>query len=188
VTRLVDATSASRIGVTKAKTQAGGASSRYSLGRLLKHTEATRRSSAALRTSTEAQALAGAFGGFADELEKRPPTLVKNVSLLLTCRFMNHVYSAMLLLEAGLTADALTCERSALETLAAFRLVSLDGSYAQKYHDGKFPKPVEVRKLLEKAGDILGVRYIKDLYSAVRIPEPLERVFRRHLNGDSGRT
>jgi hypothetical protein len=143
---------------------------RYTLANLLKHTEVIRRSTALLRASHEAQELGRAFGQLAAaiaEIEQRPASLQKNVLMLLACRFVNNIYAGMLLLDAGLTADAIGCERSALETMAAYRLVVLDPTYAAQYNESKrFPQPVEVRKALEKARDTEVLPLLRDLYSS----------------------
>jgi hypothetical protein len=107
-----------------------------------------------------------AFSDFVERLEREPPSLVRNVRLLLACRFFNHVYSALLLSEVGLTVDSVTCERTALESLAAFRLVSVAPAYAAKYESGNFPRPGEVRRLLGAHGEPEDVKHVRDLCSA----------------------
>jgi hypothetical protein len=107
-----------------------------------------------------------AFSDFVEKLEAQPASVLRNVQLLLACRFFNHVYSALLLSEAGLTADSLICERTALESLAAYLLVSVAPTYASKYENEDFPRPAEVRKLLETHGEAEDVKHLRDLYSS----------------------
>ena len=106
------------------------------------------------------------FNRHFSEIEDQPKSLEKNVKLLLASRFLNHVYATLLLVEAGLYSDALTCERSAIESLAAYRLICADPKMAEKYNTGNFPKPVEVRKQLEKLGYTKEVKNIQNLYSS----------------------
>jgi hypothetical protein len=63
-------------------------------------------------------------------------------------------------------SDALTCERSAIESLAGYRLICADSGMAEKYHTGNFPKPVEVRKKLESLGYAQEVEHIQALYKS----------------------
>jgi len=92
-------------------------------------------------------------------------TVERNVKLLLATKFINHVYSAFTLTENGLLSDAAICERSAIESLAGYKLLCIEPELAVLYDKGKFPKPVEVRKRLEKLGYGKEAQRIKDIYS-----------------------
>jgi hypothetical protein len=96
-------------------------------------------------------------------LEEKPRSLVINVKLLLTTRFVNSLFSALILTERGLIMDAFHCTRSALETTAFYWLICCDASAALLYDDEKSPAPVEVRKRLEAQG--IDVNTIRELYS-----------------------
>lgn len=96
-------------------------------------------------------------------LERQPKSHVRNVKMMLTARFINHLLSALQLIERGLVLDAFNCSRSALETTAFYWLVCNDSSSATLYDQEKSPPPVEIRKRLEKQG--VDVRAIRDLYS-----------------------
>lgn len=103
------------------------------------------------------------FSKYLDELENSPPSLERNVKLLLGCKLFNHVYSGLVLAEAGLTVDAIICERSAFETIAFHWLVCLDPSAAKEYEAEQVPQPVKVRLRLEKLG--VDVSQLRELYS-----------------------
>jgi hypothetical protein len=103
------------------------------------------------------------FEEYVQTIEGEERTLNRNVRLLLATRFFNHVYSTLILSEAGLVADAVSCERSALEALAAFRLVSVAPEYAGAYDTDAFPRPVEVRKRLEELGFVEEIHHIREL-------------------------
>lgn len=166
---------------------------RYDLQSLRGHT-------AHIRTVTERITVSGgeflrdaleSFDEFVASLESAPPTLVRNVRLLLSCRFFNHVYSALLLSEAGLIVDSIVCERTALETLAAFRLVMVRPSYAERYECGDFPRPAAVRKLLMKYGAAADHEHLRDLYSSgsemAHVTRQHERFNMQWKSGDTGR-
>jgi hypothetical protein len=57
-----------------------------------------------------------------------------------------------------MTVDSLTCERSALEALAAYRLVTVAPAYASRYETEDFPRRAEVRRFLEIHGTAEGGR------------------------------
>ena len=77
----------------------------------------------------------------------------KSVRQLISLRLINHVNSAVVLVEASLLRNAQTCERSALKAIAAFQLVSLCPECAEHYEKEEFPKPVKVRLLVEQNGE-----------------------------------
>ena len=92
---------------------------RYSLEKLREHTESIRRETCSL-TAANPNDLDNAIRAFEAglcELEGETVSLSRNVRLLLATKFFNHVYSALLLSEAGLVADAIGCERAALEAV-----------------------------------------------------------------------
>lgn len=103
------------------------------------------------------------FDKFVASLENQEISLLRNANLILACKMLNHVYSAMMLAENGLMVDAILCERNAIETMAFYWLLCYDSSYAEKYNNGDIPKPVEVRKLLEKLG--INVANLRNSYS-----------------------
>lgn len=105
------------------------------------------------------------FNGYINVLEKLPPSPERNVKMLLSCKFLNHIYSSLLLAQCGLSVDAILCVRNALETVAFHRLVCLDPTAAAEYLSDNVPRPVEVRKRLERLGEeinILGKLYSMD--------------------------
>ncbi|MGA1841622.1 MAG: hypothetical protein ACMUIU_13450 [bacterium] len=104
------------------------------------------------------------FSKFYETLELTPLTTLRNVKMLLSARFFNHVFSAFTLVEKGLIADAMVCERSSVETLAGYKLVCVAPEMAEKYNKGNFPKPVEVRKKLEKLGYQQEMENIRSVY------------------------
>ena len=142
--------------------------SRYDLENLRRHTTDIRFAAEKITAAhgTILQDGYCAFNDFVEQLERSPASLVRNVRLLLACRFFNHVHSALLLSEAGLTVDALICERTAIECLAAFRLVSVAPSYAEKYEMDGFPRPAETRRLLELHGSPEDAKHSRALYSS----------------------
>jgi hypothetical protein len=103
------------------------------------------------------------FSEVIEKLEGEPPSLERNVKLILACKLLNHIYSGIVLAENGLIDGAIACERSALETVAYFWLVCLDSRICAEYNNGKRMQPVEVRKLLERAG--VNITDIRKLYS-----------------------
>jgi len=99
------------------------------------------------------------FDTYFRAIEAAPDRLNANVRKLLSTKFFNHWYAALLLCEAGLMVDAISCERSAIETLAYHWLVCLDPEAAKDYQAGSLLKPVEVRRKLEVRGvDISHIR------------------------------
>jgi len=83
---------------------------------------------------------------------------------MLACKLMNHVYSGLILAENGLILDSILCERNALETIAFHWLVCIEKESAKEYLENDSPRPVEVRKRLEKYG--VDINSIKDLYAS----------------------
>ena len=103
------------------------------------------------------------FNKFLADLERLPPSLDRNVRLELSCKVFNHVYSGLILVESGLVVDAIICERSAWETIAFHWLVCTNPEAAADYERNDVPKPVEVRRKLEKLG--VDVSVLRELYS-----------------------
>lgn len=146
----------------------GGGDHKYGFLALRRHTRATVERSAVVTGTFEPglQEAFAEFSAFVEEMQGRPASLDRNVRLLLACRMLNHVYAGILLAEAGLFADAVVCERSALEVLAAYRLLCLKPQVAEMYAKGEFPRPVEVRRALEAAGHGSEATRIRDLYQS----------------------
>jgi hypothetical protein len=137
----------------------------YSLGALQKQTKAIRTLTKKLlkkHRPTLEEALAD-FNRYFNDLEQQPPTLERNVKMLLACKFLNHIYSAIILTESGLVVDAVLCARNAIETAAYHWLVCLDPFTATEYSSDEIPRPVAVRKRLEKFS--VDVHSILKLYS-----------------------
>jgi hypothetical protein len=97
------------------------------------------------------------------EIEKKPKSLLRNVKLALTARFINHLLSSLILIERGLILDAFNCSRAAIEVTAFYWLVCRDENAASLYEESKSLAPIEVRKSLEKLG--VDIRVIRDLYA-----------------------
>ena len=106
-----------------------------------------------------------------ERLDRGEKTLSKNVKLMLCTRFINHLYASLLLADRGLVVDAITVGRNAVEVTALYWLICKDPGTADLYASGNTPKPVEVRKRLEKAGiDIEELRSTYSLQSGVVHP------------------
>lgn len=152
---------------------------KYDLRKLRRHTEQIRRRHELLTDKHGAgiRASLQSYSDFLAILEAEEPSLLKNVRQLISLQFFNHIYSALVLVEAGLFSDAQSCERSALEAFAAFQLISLCPEYAEQYEREEFPKPVKVRLLLEKNGAADIATQIQDLYTA---SSGVVHVTRRH--------
>ncbi|MEQ8710157.1 MAG: hypothetical protein RIC36_14285 [Rhodospirillales bacterium] len=102
------------------------------------------------------------------ELDRLPKSHIRNVKLALLCRFTNHLFSQTALAERGLILDAINCARSATETTAFYWLVCISPESASKYDSEKSPRPVEIRRELERLGvDILELRDRYDQESTV---------------------
>lgn len=101
-------------------------------------------------------------------LEQKPKSHARNVKLALTARFINHLFSALVLIERGLILDAVNCTRSALETTAFYWLVCINAESASLYDAEKSLPPVEIRKRLEGLGiDIAALRELYALESTI---------------------
>ncbi|MGB2442604.1 hypothetical protein [Planktomarina sp.] len=103
------------------------------------------------------------LGSVFETVEQQPKSLFRNVRLMLIARFMNHLYSMFLLVERGLFLDAHACARAATESTAFYWMICIDQCYAEEYIKEQSPRPVEVRKELEKRG--VDVKELKDIYS-----------------------
>ena len=115
------------------------------------------------REIMEARKVFSFFDKHFDSLEEKPKSLLRNVKLALTARFINHLFSSLLLTERGLILDAFNCSRSAIETTAFYWLLCHDEKAASLYEGEKSIPPVEIRKRLESLG--VDVKAIRDLYS-----------------------
>lgn len=141
---------------------------RYTFEKLKKHTAGIRSDAEPLISKNEMawNDAIEMFSKYFQGLEEAPKTIDRNVKMLLATRFMNHLYSSFLLVESGMIADAVTCERSAIEVLAAYKLLCVKPALADKYNKGKFPKPYEVRNELEAFGYADEKQKIKGIYSS----------------------
>ncbi len=141
---------------------------RYSFEKLLKHTEVIRADSKALilKNKKAWDEAVGSFSDYFQSLEDSPKSIDRNVKIVLATRFMNHLYSSFILSERGMISDAVTCERSAIEVLSAYKLLCVKPELAEKYNKGKFLKPYEVRDMLEKLGYPEENEKIKGIYSS----------------------
>ena len=104
------------------------------------------------------------FDTFLHDLGNEPVSLKRNVTMMLACKLFNHGYSGLILAESGLIVDSILCERNALETIAFHWLVRIDEKSAEEYLENDTPRPVEVRKRLEKYG--VDINSIKELYAS----------------------
>jgi len=140
-------------------------SPRYNFSGLQAHTKAIRLGAqrAIRKNRTVLNQAFSDFNEFIEGIERQPPSLCRNVKLELCCKVFNHVYSGLLLVEAGLVVDALICERSAWETTAFHWLVCIDPSAAADYERNEVPRPVEVRRALERYG--VDVSPLREIYS-----------------------
>lgn len=141
---------------------------RYTFENLLKHTDTIRSDCKPLMLKSkkawnEAIEL---FSAFLHGLESSQKSIDKNVKMILATRFINHLYSSFILIESGLFSDAITCERSAIEVLAAYKLLCAKPDLAEKYNSGKFLTPHEVRNKLEELGYPEEKERIKGIYSS----------------------
>jgi hypothetical protein len=141
----------------------------YSFSNLKKHTSAIRADSRCV-FNINIEKIEEAFlffDNFFKTIEQEEISLARNVKLVMATRFINHVYSALLLTESGMTADASICERSAIEVLAAYKLVNIDMEMLEKYETEQFPKPVKVREMLEKLGYKSEAEQIQQIYTSL---------------------
>jgi hypothetical protein len=140
---------------------------RYSFKRLRYHT-AYIKSKTQHSFVSKIDSLENAFSSFDKyflELENKEKTLENNVRKILAVSFINHMYSALILVECGLIPGALICERKALEILAFEFVLRINPEYTNKYNKNKIPTAVEVRKELEKRGMVEESKKIRELYS-----------------------
>jgi hypothetical protein len=141
---------------------------KYTFEKLQKHTQLIRSDteSLVLKNMKAWDDAVAIFSEYFQSLEDSPKSTARNVKMLLAARFMNHLYSSFLLVESGMISDAITCERSAIEVLAAYKLLCLKPELAEKYNKGKFPKPYEVRNELENLGYPAEKERIRNIYSS----------------------
>lgn len=151
----------------------------YSFSNLKKHTSAIRADSRRI-FDTSIEKIEDAFlffDNYLKTIEQEEINLARNVKLVMATRFINHVYSAMLLTESGMMADASICERSAIEVLAAYKLVGVEPEMIEKYETEQFPKPVKVRERLEKLGYKSEAEQIQQIYASL---SGITHISRRH--------
>lgn len=134
---------------------------RYTFEAFRRNTRGIRKANGSIvdRNLTKLAAAVRDFDTYFRAIDEAPDRLNANVRKLLSTKFFNHWYAALLLCEAGLMVDAILCERSAIETLAYHWLVCLNPEAAKDYQAGSLPRPVEVRRSLEAHGvDISHIR------------------------------
>jgi hypothetical protein len=138
-----------------------------------------------IRTVKEAFRLLDSLRVSLDDLPKGHN---RNVRLALLTRFTNHLFSQVILTERGLILDAINCARSATETTAFYWLVCLAPDKASEYDQDKSPRPVEVRKELEKLG--VDVEDLKQRYqsesTAAHVGNPTDNWQINWLNDKDG--
>lgn len=103
------------------------------------------------------------LGQIIDEIGDEPKSHQRNVRMTLATRFFNHLLSQMLLTERGLLLDASNSSRSATETIAFYWLICVAPSAASLYDASSSPRPVEIRKRLERLN--IDVSELRDAYS-----------------------
>jgi hypothetical protein len=104
------------------------------------------------------------FDEYLMDLEKQSVSPARNVTMMLACKLFNHVYSAIVLAEYGLIVDSILCGRNALETVAFHWLMQIDENAVNEYLNNEIPRPVDVRKRLEKKG--VDINQIRKLYAS----------------------
>lgn len=141
------------------------ASTRYSPEALEKHSNTVQQqctNECNERRSAAIEAISF-LGHVFETTETEPISLQRNVRLMLIGRMMNHLYAEFLLIERGLSLDAQNAARSAIESTAWYWLVCIQPAAADDYDTESSPRPVEIRKRLEKEG--VDVEEIRDAYS-----------------------
>lgn len=103
------------------------------------------------------------FDEYLMSLESQPISPARNVTMMLACKLFNHVYSAIVLVENGLIVDSILCGRNALETVAFYWLMQVDENAVNEYLNNEIPRPIDVRKRLEKKG--VDISQIRELYA-----------------------
>ena len=117
-------------------------------------------------SNTDWEEAVDVFSDFFEELEKMPISTERNVKMLLSTKFFNHILSSLILTLYGLSVDSVICSRTAIESLAAFKLICANPKKAESYHAGKFPSPSEVRKELENLGYTTEANNIRTIYKS----------------------
>ncbi|WP_048130537.1 hypothetical protein [Methanolacinia petrolearia] len=106
------------------------------------------------------------FSNFFEELEKMPISTERNVKMLLATRFFNHILSSLILTLYSLYVDSVICSRTAIESLAAFKLICANPKKAESYHADNFPSPIKVRIELENLGYTTEANNIRTIYKS----------------------
>ena len=117
-------------------------------------------------SNTDWEEAVDVFSDFFEELEKMPISTERNVKMLLATRFFNHILSSLILTLYGLYVDSVICSRTAIESLAAFKLICANPKKAELYSKGKFLLPIEVRKELENLGYTTEANNIRTIYKS----------------------
>jgi hypothetical protein len=141
---------------------------KYTFEKLKKHTEMIQSNAEPLISKNKVawDDAVTLFSEYFQKLEDSPESTIKNVKMLLVARFMNHLYSSFLLVVSGMSSDAVTCQRSAIEVLSAYKLLCVEPELAEKYNKDKFLKPYEVRDQLGNLGYPEEKEKIKGIYSS----------------------
>lgn len=102
---------------------------------------------------------------------------LRNVRLALLTRFTNHLFAQTILTERGLILDAINSARSATETTAFYWLVCVAPENAPQYDAQESPRPVEIRKELERRG--IDISELRDRYqqesTAAHVGNPTDK-------------
>jgi hypothetical protein len=122
-------------------------------------------------------------------LEKKKKTHATNVKMMITARFINNMFSALLLTERGLLLDAFNSIRSGIEATAFYWLVCKDETTASLYDAEKSPRPVDIRKRLEALGvDIETLHSLYDVTSTIaHVGNPYDQIQIRWEQGSDGK-
>jgi hypothetical protein len=118
---------------------------RYTLGKLRKHSNASRH-------RVNHKDVVNGFDNcskYVDTLETEEISLLRNVKMIQTGRFINHCYSSITLLEKSLYIDSILCLRAAMEIFQFKLLLSIDSNYALTYESNNKIRPIDVRKKLK---------------------------------------
>jgi hypothetical protein len=122
-------------------------------------------------------------------LEQKPKTHARNIKMMLTARFINNMFTALLLIERGLLLDAFNSLRSGIEATAFYWLICKDETQASSYDAERSLQPVEVRKRLEALGvDVTSLRELYSLTSTIaHVGNPHDQMQIRWEQGSNGR-
>ena len=170
--------------------QAGRMRNRYNFELLFKHSNelalSTRRT--LKRHIVEVRKIFFFLDKHFETLRQRDKSYANNVKMAITARFINNMFSALLLIERGLLLDGFNSLRSGIEATAFYWLVCKDETSASLYDAERSLQPVEVRKRLEALGvDVKTIRELYGLASAVaHVGNPYDQLQIRWGQGSNG--